>query len=162
MDNNKNLRSSGMGVGYVSLMILFVVICLTVLGVLSFQAASSNDILNKKSTTFTHEYYAADSSAKRTLAELDGAALAAHDTGFFEDSFLMYCEENDKLTAARVPGGISVSWNETINSSLTLSVKTVFLGMPTNGRYRIECWQSIANDLIYEDEDLGVWDGSFN
>ena len=57
---------SGIGIGYVSVMMIFAVICLTILAVLAFQAASSDEKLSEKNTDFTHEYYAADTEAKKT------------------------------------------------------------------------------------------------
>ena len=43
----KNIRS-GIGIGYVSVMMIFAVICLTILAVLAFQAASSDERLSEK------------------------------------------------------------------------------------------------------------------
>lgn len=158
--NDKKAASTGLGVGYVSLMILFAVICLTVLAVLSLQAAGSNEILNDKSTDFSREYYAADSSAKRTLMQLDGAAYEAAQSGFFDDAFPYLCEDIEGVEYRKVPEGYSVSWSEPLNSRLSLSVTAVFMSSPVSERYRIETWKTVSADTVSEEDDLGVWDGT--
>ena len=75
MNKKKRFFGSTVGVGYISMMLIFTVICLTILAVLSFQAVYSNDRVSSRSERFTQEYYDADMAAKRTLAQLDGIAL---------------------------------------------------------------------------------------
>lgn len=160
MDENRNNEQRGMGVGYVTLIMLFAVICLTVLAALSYQAARANDKLNEKSVSFTDSFYAADYRAKEQLSQLDSAALAAHNSGFFEDSFSMYCSERDKFITRNTSEGFEVSFSESINNTLALSVKIVFFNTPENGvRYRIQEWKTTVVSDDTEDETLGVWNG---
>ena len=90
MDNNKESRGRGLGVGYLSVMIIFAAVCLTVFAVLSYRAASSNDAINERSGDFLRRYYEADSKAKEILAQLDGYAHSARESGFFEVTFDFY------------------------------------------------------------------------
>ena len=163
MSDNKrtHIGNTGMGVGFVSLIMIFAVICLTVLAVLSYQAASANDILNTKSAEFTREYYAADTSAKETLMLLDGLALTASE-GFFEDDFIAMCE--DELPDAgisRTSKGIEVSYREPVNDRLMLDVKVLFtLNAEQGKRYSITEWRIISSLPEETEEPIGVWDGS--
>ncbi len=162
MNEKKNSTGTGgMGVGYVSLIMIFAVICLTVLAVLSYQAAGANDILNDKSGAFTREYYAADSRAKEKLALLDDMALTAS-AGFFSDDFAVLCGEEIPDAAVRsVPEGVEVSFIEPINDRLDLKVSIVFYSFSADGsRYRIDEWRSLSAVTDTTDEALGVWDGS--
>lgn len=154
-------NGSGMGVGYVSLIMIFAVICLTVLAVLSYQAAGANSVLNEKSAAYTAEYYAADGRAKEKLMALDGYALEAS-YGFFEDDFIAFCESDMiDVQVRNVPEGISVEFIEPINERLNLKVSVVFYSLPVDGvRYCINEWKSVASDADESDEALGVWDGS--
>lgn len=156
-----NVGSSGMGVGYVSLIMIFAVICLTVLAVLSYQAAGANELLNEKSAAYSSEYYAADGRAKEKLLMLDKYALEAS-YGFFESNFCDLCEENlpdVKLTSS--PEGVTAEFTEQINDRLSLRVSILFLSFSADGaRYRINEWKSISADSEETDEPLGVWDGS--
>ena len=58
MNKKDRLNTSGLGVGYVSVMIIFAVICLTIFAVLSFSAASSSDGFNERSGDYLKQYYA--------------------------------------------------------------------------------------------------------
>lgn len=148
-----------MGVGYVTLIMLFAVICLTVLAALSYQAARANDKLNEKSVSFTREFYDADTRAKERLCSLDEAAYLALQSGFFEDSFGMYCSETEGITVRRVPEGTEVSFTEPISAGLRLSVRITFFSAPADDkRYRIEEWKTAAV-TDGEDDTLGVWTG---
>lgn len=161
MNNNKSsVEGRGMGVGYVTLIMLFAVICLTVLASLSYQAASANDKLNEKSIAFTDGYYAADSRAKERLAKLDEAAKLSFDSGFFEDSFAAFCEEDDEIRLRRIAEGFEISFEEAVSENLGLSVKIVFFSVPSDGvRYSVEEWKTVSLSDTQEENTLGVWDG---
>ncbi len=163
MSERKN-ESRGMGVGYVSLIMLFAVICLTVIATLSYQAARANDKLNEKGISFTDGYYEADTSAKKLLSELDYAAYTAHESGFFDDSFSEFCSEFENVSVKNTASGYEVSFKEDISERLLLSVKVVFFSAPTDeGRYRIDEWKTITADADSDEGSLGVWDGeNFN
>lgn len=161
-NNNKNtVNFGGMGVGFVSLIMIFAVICLTVLSVLSYQAAGANDILNDKSAAFTREYYAADSRAKEKLFLLDELALTASD-GFFESDLVAMCEEAlPEAKLRNTPEGIEIRFTEPVNDRLGLEVSIVFYSFsPDGSRYRIQEWKTVSAADDASDEPLGVWDGS--
>ena len=171
-DNRKSMsQERGMGVGYVTLIMLFAVICLTVLASLSYQAARANDKLNDKSVYYTSYYYLADGIANEVLCLLDESAYEAHGTGFFSDSFEVICEEkiaehSDRVYAVtpiikRVQEGFLVSYTCPATDNTEISVKILFLDTPNEGeRYRIEEWKTVAVSGDEDEETLGVWDGS--
>ncbi len=160
-DKKNSIGSSGMGVGYVSLIMIFAVICLTVLAVLSYQAAGANAVLNEKGAAYTSQYYAADGRAKEKLMALDGYSLSASQ-GFFEDDFTALCEENmPDVQLRNSPDGITAEFTEYINDRLSLKVSIKFYSFSDDGkRYRIEEWKSVASASEESEEPLGVWDGS--
>lgn len=164
MSKNNNTRFNGLGIGYVSLVMLFTVICLTVLSVLSYQAASANDMLNEKNSAFTAEYYDADSRAKEKLSALDSAALGAMQSrlqgGFFEDGFAACCDEIGGITLQKLPDGFMVSFSEPVNDRLSLDVRARFYAKAVEGRrYSIERWKTTASDDIGSADPPDVWDG---
>ena len=57
MDNTEKKGRSGgtVGVGYISIMLIFTVICLTIFAVLSFQAVYSSDKMTNRSDGFTQQ-----------------------------------------------------------------------------------------------------------
>lgn len=158
MDKKNKLH--GMGVGYVSVMLIFAVICLTVFAVMSFRAASANDGFNVRSGDYLKEYYAADSAAKSRLAELDGIAKSAAESGFFEEEFEAAAETIEGVTLTRIANGYSANWAVKINDRQELAISVEFT---SDGGCEITRWQSrTVSTEDSSDSHLGVWDGSFN
>ncbi len=162
MDKNRKdvVTSSGLGVGYVSLIMLFAVICLTVLAVLSYQAAGSNEVLNQRSIEFNRDYYSADGEAKRVLMKLDNSALEYHNAGFLSDDFVSDCDFEFSVDVSDTAEGYSVNFIQPINDQLCLKVAATFFSNPRDERYRIDLWKTVPVGNDEYDDTLGVWDGS--
>lgn len=146
------------GVGYISIMLIFTVICLTIFAVLSFQAAYSNNQLSGRSEEFTQKYYAADAAAKKTLAELDRIAAEAQNEFSFEDSFSEAASELDGISLTLVPEGVRADYTEEINEQQKLSVSVVFFRNTAGERYRIINWKNTSEEISADDHQ-NVWDG---
>lgn len=157
MRKRQGSQGVGMGVGYVSVMLIFAVICLTIFAVLSFKAANSTDKFNERSGEFLREYYAADTVAKETLSKLNDCAFNARAGLFFEEEFEEYASEVEGVSLKQTADGFSASYTVVINERQELAVSVLF----DNSGYTIERWQSRS---IYEENSgshLGVWDGTF-
>ena len=157
MSNKESSQKVGMGVGYVSVMLIFALICLTIFAVLSLKAALSTDSFNDRSGEFMCQYYAADTAAKKTLSQLNDCAFNAKASGFFEDSFTESAQSIEGVSLKQTARGLLVSYTVAINERQELLVNIVF---DESGKYSIEQWKSRN---IYEensDQHLGVWDGS--
>lgn len=159
MRKNGESQKVGMGVGYVSVMLVFAVICLTIFAVLSFKAAMSTDSFNERSGEFMRQYYAADSAAKKKLSELNDCAFDARNSGFFEDVFAESAGNIEGVTVRSVQGGFSASFSVAINEQQELLVKVFF---DIDGYYSIEQWRSSNNYEENSDSHIGVWDGTFD
>lgn len=159
MRKNDNTRRIAMGVGYVSVMLIFAVICLTIFAVLSFKAAISTDSFNDRSGDFLRQYYAADAKAKETLSALNDSMLEARGSMFFEEEFQESVKELDGVTVKQSPDGYKASYVVPINDKQELAVDILF---DNDGKYRVEQWQS--RDVYVEESGshLSVWDGSFD
>lgn len=156
-ENNTN-RPAGLGIGYVSIMIIFAVITLTVFAVLSFRTSNANRAFCDKNAAYTTEYYAADSAAKEILARLDSAAAQAV---FFTEDFTAAAAEIPGVSCTAVREGVRAEYSLPINDRLDLSVCVLFFGEPADGaRFRIERWQTVTDSAEREDEHLDVWDGN--
>ena len=157
MNNKESSQKVGMGVGYVSVMLIFAIICLTIFAVLSFKAAISTDSFNDRSGEFMRQYYAADTSAKKTLSELNDCAFNAKSSGFFEDAFTESAQNIEGVSVRPTARGLLVGYSVAINEHQELSVSIVF---NESGKYSIEQWQSRNVYNENSDQHLGVWDGS--
>ena len=153
MDNKR-----GMGTGYVTIMLIFALLCLTVFAVLSFQAAYADERLSARAQEYTQQFYTADSRAKEILAQLDGYAAQAAGSPFFAEEFAL--EAGGAAAVTPCAEGVRAAYSCEINERQSLSVCVTFFASPDGGRYRIDRWQTTAQD---DDEEapLGVWDGSF-
>lgn len=160
--NRKKVKSgAGIGIGYVSVMMIFAVICLTVLAVLSLEASGSGQVLNLKSAEFTADYYAADSKAKEMLMLLDGAAYEAHASGFFDEAFAE-AELPEAVVISSVPEGFSAVYIVPVNERLNLNVSVLFFSdtaAHSGRRYEITEWRTAGVSDGESSSPIHVWDG---
>lgn len=156
MDRKSGFRGSGLGVGYVSIMVIFVTVCLTLFAVLSLSAAGSNDSFNKRSGEYLREYYAADAKALDILAQLDCSAKTAAQGDFFLDE-LEFSAQELGVSITPLKGGCRAKYSVKINERQQLMCEIDFT---EDGGFEKKRWQSVA---AYSDDDshLNVWDGNF-
>ena len=155
MNKKSGFRGSGMGVGYVSVMVIFVTVCLTLFAVLSLHAAGSNDAFNERSGEYLREYYAADVKALEVLAQLDSSAKAAAEDGFFQESFELSAGEFG-ASVTLVRGGCKARYTVKINDRQELLCEVVFM---ESGGFEKTRWQSVSVNTD-DDSHLNVWDGN--
>lgn len=152
-------RKIALGVGYVSVMLIFAIICLTIFAVLSFKAAMSTDSFNERSGDFLRQYYAADTKAKETLSKLNDHMQAARGSMFFVEEFQAAASELDGVTVKQTADGFSASYEVPINDRQVLAVAIHF---DNDGKYSIEQWQNRDVSGETEESHLNVWDGTFD
>lgn len=148
----KNRRPAGIGTGYLSLMMIFVTLCLTALAALSFSAAENERKFSERSADYTAEYYAADLEAKRTLAEIDSIVSTYSD---YRDFMLL--AELDGISGAEyetLPDGLTVSWKTPINDRQDISCTVKF----SDGNFEVLNWRTVSSGET-EDAPLGIWLG---
>lgn len=151
-DTKTNRRPAGIGTGYLSLMMIFVTLCLTALAALSFSAAENERKFSARSADYTAEYYAADLEAKRTLAEIDSVV-----SGYSDYRDFMLLAELDEVNGAEyetLPDGLTVRWKTPINDRQDISCDVKFSG----GGFEILEWRTVSSGGT-EDAPLGIWLG---
>jgi len=158
--NKKN--GAGLGIGYVSIMIIFAVICLTIFAVLSFQSAYSNSALTEKSAKYLAEYYKADESSQEVLAQLDGIAFGAMDELDFKGAFMDGAKNIGGVRLSDAPDGVRADITVKINERQALVITAVFYSMPKGDRrFEITKRGVDITDSKTDGKPLGVWDGQF-
>jgi hypothetical protein len=130
----------GLNVGTSSIMMLFVVLCLTVLAVLSLLSANSQMTMTLRAANSVSAYYAADTKA----AEIYDAVVSGDITG---------------VTVKETDVGFIYSYTVPIDEHQTLAVE---LFGDILGQFVVNKWKIVeADDWVPEDvHDL--WDGSFS
>lgn len=128
----------GTGTGGISILAIFVVLCLTTLAALSLVSAQADYALAERATEASTEYYAADSRAEEKLAEIVGLAA---------QSDWQAALENKGYTVALADDVATVSFDETIsdvkNLHVEIALQTDAAGVPT-GDWSRQCWQSVT------------------
>ena len=161
MEKKNSNSYNGIGTGYVSIMMIFTMLCLTVLSVLSLKASSSGYEMNRMSAEFTADYYSADTKAKEILSTIDEIAYNSHKAGFFEEEFI----ESDFPDGVKINSskdGFVAEYYVPINEKTSLFVSVLFYNSEKNGeRFEILKWNTTSDNNEYPEQTLNVWDGEF-
>ena len=121
-------------VGGSSLLVIFIVLCLTVFALLSLSSVQADGRLSTASAESVHAYYAADCEAEQILAQ---------------------------LRQGNISEGVTVSGNRyCYECVVTDTQKLVVETEITGGDYRILRWQTESTLLWQADDGLQLWDGS--
>ncbi len=146
MGNEGNVRA---GTGGVSILAIFVVLCLTTLAALSLVSAQADSSLAEKASLSTEQYYAADAGAEEKLAEIVGIANGGGDWQATLAGMGYVIEEAD--------GAVVVSFDENINDAKELKVE-IEIGIGSDGEPTGEWkrlhWQTQALPLVEEPQAL--------
>lgn len=148
----KTERPVGIGTGYLSIMMIFVVLCLTLLAALSYSTASTENGYSQKSGEYTKAYYAADLAAKQTLAAVDSAAAKYDD--YTDFMLLAELDEIEGVEYTVLMNGLEVRWVTPVNKSQSISSAVRYSG----AGYEMLEWRTVSvNDI--SDNHLNVWSG---
>ena len=161
MTENQKLRApssrSGMGAGGISILAVFVVLCITVFAVLSLLSARADHRLSQRSAQTVEEYYAADAACQQTLAGLVQLTQGASTPEEFEIKALL---SDHALQVQRQGNALLVSWEEFIDDNTVLCCTADFAptlsgGQPKVTDYRVED----RSDQTLMEEMPGLWQG---
>lgn len=163
MKGKKRSFSAGgtLGTGYVSVIMIFVMITLTVLASLSFSAAGVNYGQSGRSREFTASFYEAENRANEKLMRIDEAAVEAQAQPFFS-AFEQGAEDIGGLDVELSAEGYRVRWSEEISDRVKLSCEVEVFAEPKlhdNRRYSIIKWDTVSGGEA--DTHINVWDGTF-
>lgn len=152
MTEKSGKKPAGIGVGYLSVMMIFVTLCLTMLAVLSCSTAENQRSYSRKSAEYTKAYYAADLEAKRTLASVDGVLSGYGD--YTDFMLLAELDGMENIGYESVPGGIVISWKTPVNGTQSILCEVKYT---PKGR-KITAWHTVSSNEPKE-KPLNVWSG---
>lgn len=123
-----------LGVGASSILMIFVVLCLTTFGILSYVTANADNKISTKNAETVENYYAATAIAEQKLQKIDEALLSAR-----ED-------------AAKAVAGISLTglkeYNQYKNRFELQSVTKFLAGNASAEQKKAVCYRSFAQMLL--------------
>jgi len=138
----------GVGVGTVSLVMIFAVLCLTVFSMLTLTTSMAEKIMSEKTSTFVKGYYEADAQATQIRAQV----IALADRGLIPGAI-----GGIEIVTETVQGQAMVSYSCTISDVQELFVRFEIDHIENN----VLNWQIQSTGEWEADNSLNVWDGTF-
>lgn len=131
----------GIGAGGISILAIFVVLCLATLAALSLVSARADRNLAEKNAQASVEYYQADARAEEILHELLKAVQSGPDweKALKANGVAVVLQKNAAVTSYQVP--INDSKSLFVEISLELSEKGRF-----TGEWKRERWQTLVEE----------------
>lgn len=153
MDNSRpKQRPVGIGTGYASLMMIFVMLCLSILAALSLSAAESGKSFSRRSADYTAEYYSAQLEAANTLAAVDGIVSQYSDYSDF--MLASELEQMGNVNYTVLPQALETSWLTPISDSQSILMTVRF----SEGSFSIISCRTVSTEESGE-VFLNVWQG---
>lgn len=141
----RNVR--GVGVGTVSLVMIFAVLCLTVFSMLTLSTANAEKIMSDKTAAFVSGYYEADSLATKIRAQI----ISSEVRGLIPNQI-----EGIPIQSENVDGVTVVSYICPVND-----VQELFVSFRIDrGENKILHWATRSSEDWTYDPSIDVWDGS--
>ncbi|MBC8584725.1 hypothetical protein [Youxingia wuxianensis] len=138
-------RSTGISVGASSILVVFVVLCLTAFATLSLVSANSDYKLTRRTAQAVEEYYAADSRGVECVAQLEEALNSISSQEISAAAVQLGWTSQGSVFQRQVP----------INTSKNLEIEVEY----SNGRIDIIRWQVVNTQEWSQDDSLNLWAG---
>ena len=154
---SKRGGSFGLGTGGASILLIFVLLCLTTFATLSIVSANADYKLTQRNALAVEEYYAADSAANEKLA-LVAAALSggAPEEGTPAERCAAALAGLDGVTVQEAVAGARVSFAVEISATRELQV-SLLVGQDLS--WSIASWQAVTTEEWVEQNSIELWDG---
>ena len=192
--NRISTKKSGIGTvnaGGAIIIIIFVVLCLTIFGLLSFTTSFADKKLADRNLESVSQYYRADAIAEEALAKIydsvytkilltsgpenffgedlvqsaiDGISDIFGETVEFMYVYDTYIGDDEAVTVAyKTDMGSGASKDQLVRFYLNSEVNLFYDQNAQKLTYKISEWKVIINsEFDYENEQIDVWNGQIN
>ncbi|MBQ6814914.1 MAG: hypothetical protein IJP13_05195 [Lachnospiraceae bacterium] len=159
------------GTGVTSVLMIFVILCLTTFGVLSYTSAEAELHLTEKNADYVTEYYEASSLIVDNLAQLDEMLYCIKNLLEFDSNeeyfkhLKDYLDElgDEELEVTYIPGeeSIEATFKAIINDELSFNMVVRFNSYDVNERYTVisNYVYSEGGQATGEEELPDMWGG---
>lgn len=149
-------------IGTISLMMIFIVLCMVTFAALSLSSAVSDSRSGQKMSVHTEEYYAASNRAEEILASVDGIFSDAYSRAQDAEEYYKMVSEGlpDTVTSEQEEGQFQVRYQVDVNDSQAIQVLLAVLSPEQiqregfGGFYKILSWQEIQTTTWEGDNSL--------
>jgi len=161
--NRKRPPQVGMSVGFISLLIIFVVLCLITFAILALTTSNADLALTERNFNYVSRYYVASNECHtkigfidQTLDELRAGAtseeeyFAAVEAAFPGDDIFSYDKDTHVITFFGNLSEIS-----------QMRVEVQVEGLGSDSRYTILTWNAEPIPQEMEEPEQTLWDGGF-
>lgn len=153
MNHSKKNKFPITNIGSVTLMMIFIVLCMVSFAALSLSTAASDYRAAEKSAKHVKEYYEASNAAEETLASIADTLETAYqttdnETDYFEKVRDAYTKEDatssdgSALTLVDSDDGLVISYSVDLNKKQALAVSV--LVQYKDPLYKITSWQVVS------------------
>ena len=149
-------------IGTISLMMIFIVLCMVTFAALSLSSAVSDSRSGQKMSVHTEEYYAASNQAEEILASVYGIFSDAYSKSQDAEEYYKMVSEAlpDTLTSEKEEGQLQIRYQVDVNDSQAIQVLLAVLSPEQIQRegsgafYKILSWQEIQTTTWEGDNSI--------
>lgn len=151
-------------IGTISLMMVFIILCMVTLAALSLSSAAANSHYGQKISEHTQEYYAASNEAEEILADIDSALAKAYKKTQYSGEYYLEAAKQlpDSVEAMFENGRLVITYQVPINDTQALEVSLSVLTLQqldseaNSTFYRIRSWQKVETEVWEGDDTLNL------
>lgn len=166
-----NQKAKGAQIGGITILVVFLVLCLAVFSVLSVASANADLKITRRAAAAAVEYYEADAKGQALLAKLDGQLKGLPDFAEPSDAYqvaksdvqALFSESGLEHQIERGEDALLVSFTLPVGERRGIFAE-VSVGFPRGekARYEILAWRTLAIDEgEYAGGKLDLWRGEF-
>lgn len=150
-------------IGTVTLMMVFIILCMITLAALTLSSSIREAGLKTKTADRLTEYYTASNQAEELLAQADAACALAYEASGGKKEYFSFVEQNltaEEFEILREENSLRVSYRISVNDFQALDVLIDILPYqqakdnPTDAFYRILSWKVVGTDAWEGDNTL--------
>ena len=149
-------------IGTISLMMIFIVLCMVTFAALSLSSAVSDSRSGQKMSVHTEDYDAASNQAEEILASVDGIFSDAYSKAQDAEEYYKMVSEAlpDTLTSEKEEGQLQIRYQVDVNDSQAIQVLLAVLSPEQIQRegsgafYKILSWQEIQTTTWEGDNSI--------
>ena len=154
------IKYHGVGIGSTSILMVFVVLCLTTFSVLSYSSANSTRKFSEKTAEQTVYYNLANTEANERLAEIDLFLYNLPSNAELYNSGMANIIKLDGVILKENYDYFIVSFRVSITEMSSLNVELAVPFSPQDERYSITKWSTESEMFNYADQPGNIWDGN--
>ncbi len=154
-------KFSGFGVGSTSIIMIFIVLCLTTFSILSFVSSNVGYNFAQKSKEHTQMFYDAQLRATEVLSQIDTTLYAASSDPSGYNNYIFGLQNFSGIKVVQKKDSFTVSYETKISDNQVISVELRVPLKPSDERYKITKWASTSVDLNYnQNGQQNIWVGN--